>query len=157
MADDTRPLSPGQEALWTAHRMAPDSAAYNMVMAFVVFAPLHVPTLAQAVRAVMARHELLGSRFGEIDGRPRRTVPHRDPDDPVPLRVRDLSTHGTDADGTGMCALLSDCAGEPFALGTDPPWRVVLVRAPTRTALAVVIHHIAADLPSPWLVVSGLP
>jgi hypothetical protein len=156
MADDTRPLSPGQEALWTAHRMAPDSAAYNMVMAFVVFAPLHVPTLAQAVRAVMARHELLSSRFDEVDGRPRRTVPHRDTDGPVPLRVRDLSRPGSDVDGTEMCALLSDCAGEPFALETDPPWRVVLVRAPTRTALAVVIHHVAADFTSMWLVLRDL-
>lgn len=157
MADDTRPLSRGQEALWTAHRMAPDSAAYNMVMAFLVLAPLDMSTLTEAVRAVMARHELLSSRFDEVDGRPRRRVSDGGAHDPVPLRVQDLSgTDGTDADDMKMCALLSDYTAEPFALDTEPPWRVAVVRSRTRTALAVVIHHIAADFTSVWLVLRDL-
>jgi hypothetical protein len=157
MADDARPLSRGQEALWTAHRMAPDSAAYNMVMAFLVFAPMDVPTLTEAVRAVMARHELLSARFEEADGRPQWKVSDRDTHHPVPLRVQDLSgIDGIDVDDTKMCALLFEYTEEPFALDTDPPWRVAVVRSRTRTALAVVIHHIAADFTSVWLVLRDL-
>ena len=70
------PLSEGQKAMWFLHRLAPGSAAYNVVLGVRVHSPLDPETLRRAVAALAGRHELLSSVYEEEDGQPvRRPAP----------------------------------------------------------------------------------
>jgi hypothetical protein len=154
MTSDTRPLSAGQEALWTAHRMAPESGAFNLVQQVRVRSVLDLPTLSRAVDAVVARHDQLGTRIVEIDGQPRRYRPeHTDRPAATPLDVREVPG----ADQQRVRDLLSELAARPFRLTEDIPFRAVLVRtAPDDAALMVVVHHVVADFTSLWLLMRDL-
>lgn len=91
------PLSAGQEAMWFLHRLAPASAAYNVVLGVRVHSPLDVERLRRAVAALAGRHELLSSVYEEEDGQPvRRPAPGL----PVPFEVREVPG-GTDGEEIG--------------------------------------------------------
>ncbi|GAB7045398.1 condensation domain-containing protein [Catenuloplanes indicus] len=143
MTGELLPLTPGQEAMWLLHRLAPDSAAYNIVVALSARGPLDEAALRRATAALAARHDVLRSRFGERDGVPYRVV---GPPGPAPLTVRD------DAPGAAERA-----ARAPFRLTAEPGLRVTLLRrAPGDAVLIVVTHHIVSDATSHWLVVRDL-
>ncbi|WP_067464481.1 condensation domain-containing protein [Actinomadura macra] len=149
-----RRLSAGQEAMWFVHRMAPDSAAYNITLAFRVrtraSAPLDVPALRRAVTALAGRHEVLRSTFAEEEAGPVRLV---GPADLVALDVREVAG----ADEARLHDLVGAVGAEPFRLTTQAPLRVVLLRrAPDDAVLVVVAHHIVSDRTSQWLIMRDL-
>ncbi|MEW2050554.1 condensation domain-containing protein [Streptomyces sp. NPDC005476] len=144
------PLSEGQEAMWFLHRLAPGSAAYNVVLGVRVHSPLDEETLRRSVAALAGRHELLGSVYEEEDGQPVRRPA---PDLTVPFEVREA--HGsTDEE---LTALAREAGARPFALTDAWPFRVVLLRrGPADAALVVAAHHIASDATSQWLMLRDL-
>ncbi|GAA4707697.1 condensation domain-containing protein [Phytohabitans rumicis] len=144
---ETRPLSVGQESLWLLHKLAPDSAAYNLAGGARMTPAPDVPTLARAVRALSARHDGLRSTFAEVDGHPRRVVrgPERNH-----LDVRDVP----DADDERLWELVLEVTREPFALsGPAPatPLRAVLLRRREDAVFLMVTHHIVTDATSQWV------
>lgn len=86
-----RPLSAGQQALWFVHRMAPDSAAYNVVLAVRVLTALDTGRLQAAARALAIRHDMIRSSFTEVGGEPRRLL-----SDPDVIRVEIAEAGGQD-------------------------------------------------------------
>lgn len=147
---ETRRLSVGQEALWFLYRLAPESVAYNVSLAIRVLDPVDTGRLAEAVQAVVTRHDLLRSVFFEVDGDPVRAVL---PPDTVPLIVRDVA--GVDEDALPELAA-RECA-VPLRLGTDGPLRVVLLRRTANDAVLVLVaHHIATDATAQWLLLRDL-
>ncbi|MEU5881414.1 condensation domain-containing protein [Spirillospora sp. NPDC047279] len=153
-----RPLSEGQQALWLLHRMAPDSAAYNVVTPVLLRtasgAPLDEPRLARAVREVAERHELIRSVVEERDGTPVR-VP-RDAD-ALGLTVLDAGAAGGD-DLEAATATATRLGRVPFRLADgEPPVRWTLVRGTADEALLVLVaHHIATDASSQWILLADL-
>ncbi|WP_214108306.1 condensation domain-containing protein, partial [Acrocarpospora catenulata] len=83
---DGRPLalSFAQERLWFLWRMEPASPAYNAPAALRLRGPLDVPALSAALTGIVSRHEVLRTRYAEIDGTPAQVV---DPPTPVELPV----------------------------------------------------------------------
>ncbi|MDQ7903621.1 condensation domain-containing protein [Phytohabitans sp. ZYX-F-186] len=143
--DGTRPLSVGQESLWLLHKLAPDSAAYNLAGGARMAPAPDVPALARAVRALSARHDGLRSVFVEVDGRPRRVVREAEPDG---LDVRDVP----DADDERLWEMVLEVTREPFALTREArPFRAVLLRRREDAAFLMVTHHIVTDATSQWL------
>lgn len=145
-----RSLSIGQQAMWLLWKLAPHSAAYNVVLALRVRGRLDRDALGRAVVAVAARHDLLRSTFTEIDG-----VPHRVVGNPnlVQLDIRELGPI-TDEQLHDRAAAV---AAEPFALGDRPPLRAVLLSlGPADAVLVLVAHHIASDATSQWLLARDL-
>ncbi|WP_328480619.1 condensation domain-containing protein [Streptomyces sp. NBC_00377] len=144
------PLSEGQEAMWFLHRLAPGSAAYNVVLGVRVHSPLDEENLRRSVAALAGRHELLSSVYEEEDGQPVRRPA---PDLTVPFEVREA--HGsTDEE---LTALAREAGARPFALTDAWPFRVVLLRrGPADAALVVAAHHIASDATSQWLMLRDL-
>lgn len=135
---EAKQLSVGQRALWLLHTLAPDSAAYNDAGA-VLFTPgLDLAVLERAAAALVERHELLRTRFVEVDGRPTR-VPMAP--GPVGIDVRDVPDL-TDAELTELAGSL---AKRPFDLAGSGPFRMHLLRRATDAALVLAAHHIATD------------
>jgi amino acid adenylation domain-containing protein len=134
------PLSEGQRALWFLHRLAPESAAYNLAAAVRIRGPLDVAVLSAALDAVAARHGAL------------RTVV--DADEPVQrvlarpaalLAVRDAAGWSDDA----LRGELRAEASRPFRFADGPPVRfLVFGRGPDDHVLLLAAHHAVLDFRS---------
>ena len=81
-------LSFGQERLWILDRLTPDTAVYNMPLAFRLRGPLAAGALADALSEVVRRHEALRTTFERTGGELVQVV---SPPEPRPLPVADLS------------------------------------------------------------------
>ncbi|GAA1681550.1 hypothetical protein GCM10009765_33350 [Fodinicola feengrottensis] len=103
--------------------------------------PLDVRLLADALTAVVARHEVLRTVYRARDGVPEQVVR---PADAVTIPVMDLTNDPDSAD-----RLAAAEAARPFDLATGPVLRATLLRlAPDRHRFLLTVHHIACDGPS---------
>lgn len=144
---DERPLSVGQQALWLLHRLAPESPAYNVVLAMRIRGRLDTERLARAVTGLAGRHPVLTETFHEVDGVPVR-APGRA--GPPRLAVREVS---------GRSLFEAACAESvvPFRLDREPPMRAVLLRrAADDAALVLITHHLVSDATAQWLIARDL-
>ncbi|OZI23950.1 hypothetical protein CAL26_11120 [Bordetella genomosp. 9] len=142
-ADGWNPQSLAQRQLWFLHRYAPSSTAYSLPRAFVLHGPLDADALQRAFDAVVGRHAVLRTRFGEIDGVPMQRV---DPAGRCELAWHDLSGLPADDAWEASDALLASLAGHVFDLEAGLPIVARLIRMDARThVLAWCLHHIASD------------
>jgi hypothetical protein len=150
MVTAVRRLSTAQRALWTAYRLAPGGSAYNMVLSLRIRGPLDTGALTRAVELVARRHEMLRSRFDEVDGDPVRLV---EADPPTGLEIVDVPGMPEDE----LLDLARVTAGRPIALERSGPLRPVLYRRTDDDfALSTAVHHIAGDFTSYWLLLREL-
>ncbi|GAA1240494.1 hypothetical protein GCM10009665_34200 [Kitasatospora nipponensis] len=132
------PLSATQRRLWFLHRWAPDSAAYTIPVAWRLRGPLDPGRLAGALSAVVARHEILRTRYLADGGEPSAVV-----DAPAPVA---LPVHEVPGGPEGLAAALRRAVAEPFALDLRPPLGAELLRlGHDDHVLVVCLHHIAGD------------
>ena len=131
------PLSFSQERLWFLHRLDPHDAAYNMWLVRRLKGELDEERLRHALREVTVRHEILRTRFPELDGVPTAVV---EPVGPVPLeRI-------TAAGEPEALELVAARTNAPFELASAPPLRVALIRiAEDDHVLCLVLHHVLGD------------
>ncbi|MEW5928740.1 MAG: amino acid adenylation domain-containing protein, partial [Gemmatimonadota bacterium] len=134
------PLSPGQRALWFLHRLAPESAAYNLAAAVRVRGPLDAGLLGEAFARVAERHSALRTVLDAEE--PVQRVLGR-PD--TPLAERDAAGW---SDG-GLRRGLEEEAGRPFGFADGPPLRAHLFRgAEGGDVLLFAAHHAVLDFRS---------
>ncbi|WP_067542877.1 non-ribosomal peptide synthetase [Nocardia crassostreae] len=132
------PLSLAQQGMWVLNRLQPNSAAYHVPAAIRLTGALDDIALAAALRDVLGRHEILRTRYPEVDGEPVQQVLAVDETrfdlTPVPVAHEDID------------ARLAEIVAAGFDVAADPPVRARLLRvAPAEHVLVVVLHHIAAD------------
>jgi natural product biosynthesis luciferase-like monooxygenase protein/amino acid adenylation domain-containing protein/non-ribosomal peptide synthase protein (TIGR01720 family) len=131
------PLSFAQQRLWFLHQLDPTSAAYHVPLALRLTGPLRVDLLDRALAALVARHEILRTRYAlDASGAPRQIIDDR----PWPgLRV-------VEQPAAALAGLLAREAQEPFDLAGGPVLRGLLVRAGAEHhVLCLVFHHVAVD------------
>src|SRR6266852_3616659 len=63
-------LSFGEQQMWFLDQLTPGTSTYNIPDAVQVTGPLNIEALEKAFRSVVARHEVLRTRFGSVDGNP---------------------------------------------------------------------------------------
>ncbi|WP_067716331.1 non-ribosomal peptide synthetase [Nocardia yamanashiensis] len=152
------PLSPAQQRIWFLNRFDVTDASYNMPFVVRLRGAAELPALRAAVADVLARHESLRTVFPfTAEGQAyQRVLPVSELTD-----RSDLVEHRVVTDGAELDAALADLAGRGFDLAAEIPFRAgvftVLDAAPDfvptssvsadepRYALAMVLHHIAAD------------
>ncbi|WP_370962896.1 non-ribosomal peptide synthase/polyketide synthase [Amycolatopsis sp. cg9] len=128
------PLSPVQRGLWFADRLAPGSAEYLVPLALRIGGDLDAEALAGALSALVARHEVLRSRFVEAGGEPIQVV---DPVRALPLPVSDVDD---------VAAFVRAQVEIPLDLEHGPVFRAALGRvSATDHVLVLLLHHIVAD------------
>ncbi|HSX60437.1 MAG TPA: amino acid adenylation domain-containing protein, partial [Tahibacter sp.] len=137
------PLSFAQQRLWFIDRLEGGSRQYNMPAALRLRGALDTTALQGALDAIVARHEILRTRYVEVDGQPRQVV---DAPVPVVIATTDLSTLSEAQREERVLQLARDEAAAPFDLARDPMLRCHLVRlAHEEHALLFTLHHIASD------------
>ena len=137
------PLSFFQERLWVLHRLEPELTTYNFGSLFRPPGPLDAERLDAALRRVVARHEILRSRFALEGDAPLARVSPPEVTHIVHTDLRDLAEEERDE---ALDRALSDAVRVPFDLSRDPPVRFQIFRTEEeRAALLVSAHHIALD------------
>ncbi|MFH8491098.1 amino acid adenylation domain-containing protein [Streptomyces longisporoflavus] len=146
------PASVYQQRIWQAERAAGAGAASNLGAALRLEGELDVPALRAALADVVARHELLRTRFSES---PQGTL------------VQELADAGDDVVRAGpaivdasedeLPGLLASRIGQCFDLSRQRPWTQHLFRlSATEHVLLLVVHPIAADESSVNLLIRDL-
>jgi len=135
-------LSFDQQRLWLEHQLRP-GAAYHVHERRHLVGVLDVDALQASIRAIVARHEALRTRFPTVDGQPIQVVD--DPDERWRITVRDLSGDGEDRAEAAQ-RLADEHAAAPFDLARGPLFRCLLIRLDdTEHVLSVTAHHIICD------------
>ncbi|WP_116248108.1 non-ribosomal peptide synthetase [Nocardiopsis sp. FIRDI 009] len=136
--DRALPTSFTQQRLWFLDRWAPGRSVYNSPIALRLRGDLDTAALQRALTALVARHEILRTRYPSENGVPFQQI---DPVAEVPLPV-------VEAPGSGerTRAHVSELAAAPFDLENGPVFRAHLVRcAADDHVLLLSLHHIATD------------
>ncbi|WP_067536473.1 non-ribosomal peptide synthetase [Nocardia crassostreae] len=136
------PLSFGQQRMWFVNRFAPGAAAYGIPMVLRLSVDLDTAALSAAVTDVLARHEVLRTRYPDADGVPYQSV----------VEIEDLAAV-SDVDPTprpvraDACAdAISDVVSLGFDVAEQIPLRLRLLSpGPDEFVLVIVAHHICAD------------
>lgn len=134
------PLSFGQQALWTANRIAADSALYNMAVALRLRSRLDKTALHTALLKLFERHPQLGSGFRL--NRQAQTVC-------IPTQASPQLVSVTCADETQRRENIAAFMREAFDLEHGPLLRAALFScADDDHVLAFCAHHLVVDFRS---------
>lgn len=137
-------LSFAQEQLWFVDQLRSGaSTEYLSNQTLRLRGPLDRGALSAALSRISARHEILRTRYGTVDGAGVQIVDEPAPVEPRPVDLRELPAADRDARlrELGHAELTT-----PIDLRTQAPWRLTLVQlGPDDAALLVTVHHIAFD------------
>ncbi|SCF33964.1 condensation domain-containing protein [Micromonospora marina] len=125
-----------QRRLWLAQQLAPSRTDYHVPLLARLHGPLDAAALRGALTALVARHDVLRTRFTLTGDGLSQVV-----DQPAPLAVSEdaMPDHGAESD-------LPARLGRPFDLGDEWPIRAHLRReGPDRHLLLLLLHHVASD------------
>ena len=132
------PLSFAQQRVWFLQQVHGENPAYHIPHALDMTGRLHVPALTAALNDVVARHEVLRTRYAQRDG-----VPYQEILDAASTRL-ELSVQRVPADAVD--GLARELARRTFDLASDLPLRAdLLVVDEEHSVLVLVVHHIAGD------------
>jgi amino acid adenylation domain-containing protein len=135
-AESRFPLSFAQERMWFLYRLAPANASYHVGMALRCTGMLDVEGLHWALSAVVRRHDVLRTVFGEHEG-----IPYQRVDDSF-----DLDFEIINSAPEKLLDLCLAAAIKPFRLESAPGIRAVLLRLSDHDhVLQITLHHIISD------------
>ncbi|MCX5206393.1 condensation domain-containing protein [Streptomyces sp. NBC_00237] len=136
----TAPLSHAQRRMWLMDRLGQRDGVYSVPFATRLTGPLDLDALGEALTALVARHEILRTRYGQRDDVPyQEALPAPGS---VPVRVVDTGDAGDD----DWADVLSAEARLPFDLAAGaPPRALVLRHGPEDHTVLLTFHHIALD------------
>jgi amino acid adenylation domain-containing protein len=135
------PLSFPQQRLWFLDQLAPGNPYYNMSTAWRLKGEMDTAALAEALRGVISRHEVLRTRFLIHEGAPAQVIC---PAWPLELTAEDFS--GPDAEERAAEVTAQE-PNRPFDLTSGRLLRARLLRlGDSDHVLQVTVHHIACDV-----------
>ena len=121
--------------MWFLDRLDPGASTYVVPLVFGLWGRVDVGVLRRAVGVVVARHEVLRSRFEVVGESVWQAVSG------VGVEV---GVVGGVSGEVGLRLALEE-VGRPFDLGCGPLMRVGLFGSGERWVLAVSLHHVVAD------------
>ncbi|MEU6548741.1 amino acid adenylation domain-containing protein [Streptomyces sp. NPDC046915] len=144
--DTSGPLRPApvQERMWFLQSLEPTSTAMNVPTGLRLRGAAEPADLRRCLAALLARHDVLRTRYPERDGSPLAVV-EVPGDDSLP-EAEELPGLGPADRDEAVRRLVAEAGAAPFDLAAGPPVRVRLIRfAPDDHLLVLTLHHIATD------------
>ncbi len=143
-------LSENQRGMWFVRQLAPTSAAYNIAFAITIRSQVDVEALRKALQALVDRHASLRTTYTIHAGEPVRIVHAHQ-------AVAFGQESAADWDDPALSDRVSEVIQEPFDLDHGPVLRTRLfTRSETCHVFLLVVHHIAFDGWSTWLLLDEL-
>ncbi|MFY1704939.1 MupA/Atu3671 family FMN-dependent luciferase-like monooxygenase [Micromonospora sp. WMMA1923] len=153
--DEPLPLSYAQQRLYFLDQLAPGLPLYNIPYALRLRGAVELDLLADALRRVVGRHEVLRTRYVHTEAGPRQVVDP--PPDRLDLPVHDLPGIPPQERDQRARELAAELAAQPFDLAAGPLFRATVARLdPDDHVLVLAVHHIATDAWSTGLLVREL-
>ncbi|MFB0617917.1 amino acid adenylation domain-containing protein [Streptomyces sp. AGS-58] len=156
--DGALPLSFAQHRMWVLDQLRPGGTEYLMPLLLRLPGPVDPVALRRALDALVARHEVLRTRYPAVDDEPVLVI-----DAPGPIALTTVDLRGADgreggpgADGgpgealaraeRRLAELVAEDGRRPFDLAAEHPVRALLARlGEDAHALLLTFHHIASD------------
>ena len=137
------PLSISQEQLWDFDQMIPGNHLLNIPYVFHLMGTLDTVALADALREIIRRHEVLRTVFAKLDGRPVQII-RPAPEFQLPfIDLRNLDVEKMEEEAA---VLTLEERTQPFDLSVGPLLRTKLVRLTDEDHLLLLtLHHIVGD------------
>ncbi len=133
------PLSVGQRALWFLYRLAPESAAYNLLYAARIGSTLDIATLQHALQTLVHRYPILSSTYTTHGAEPAQ---HLSRDRQIVAEVIDAASWSDEE----LEQRVYEEGNIPFDLEKGPILRIKLYKHSSQDyILALTVHHIALD------------
>jgi amino acid adenylation domain-containing protein/FkbH-like protein len=131
-------LSFAQERLWFLDQLEPNSPLYNVPLVARLTGHLNIPALEQSLAAIVARHDVLRTRFECPGENPAQTVYNQ-----VDFKLRLIPM----ADPSAAEEWIREEVRRPFnLLGAESLLRAALIELGAKEHLLVLnMHHIVAD------------
>src|SRR5438874_1599757 len=107
------PLSSAQHRLWFLDQLEPNTPLYNIPSVVELKGPLDVSALEQSLTAIVARHEILRTRFVDNDGEPGQII---DEDPAIEIQHHDLSSLAAEEQKSEAGRLIQQEVKRPFSL-----------------------------------------
>ena len=140
---ENKPLSYAQRRLWFLHQLRPSDITYNIPCATRLTGSLNVEAMEKTLSEIIRRHEILRTRFQEVEGKPQQIV---DEAGPIHLRLKNLSHLPEDVRESEAVKLAESEAGQPFNLSEGPLLRLSLIKiSESEHILLLTMHHIISD------------
>jgi thioesterase domain-containing protein len=139
----TLPCALAQQRFWFLEQLEPGNPALNVAVRWRMSGTVSDAAVAHAFQALQARHEILRTRFTDIDGEPRQAVAA---DLQSKITMVDLSRLTGDQRTRETEAISLREASRPFDLVAGPPVRLATLRLDERNiVILLTMHHIATD------------
>ncbi|MER7007803.1 amino acid adenylation domain-containing protein [Dactylosporangium sp. NPDC000555] len=135
-------LSFAQQRLWFMEQLRPGDQAYRLSGELRFTGELDVRHLRAALATVVGRHEVLRTRYVQVDGAPRQIITDGDPE---PLPLTDLTTLPDHERDTALDRIRATFDTESFDLTRGPARAHLLRITADRYVALLAVHHIAAD------------
>jgi len=133
------PISHNQKALWFLYRLAPQSAAYNLLYAARIRSDLDLGSLQRAIHTLAQRYPILTSTYSMHDGEPMQRLQKNRT---LSLEERDASNWSRD----DLTRQLYEESNRPIDLEQGPIMRIQLYKCSAEDyILGFIAHHIAVD------------
>ncbi|ONI88804.1 hypothetical protein ALI22I_17670 [Saccharothrix sp. ALI-22-I] len=141
--DGALPMSYAQRSLWFLDQFETGGVQYNTAVGVRLTGETDRDAVAEALRAVLARHEALRTTFDSADGVGAQLIqPAGEPS----LRHVDLTGLSASDREVELQRLLTEESRTPFDLVAGPLLRAVLIAcAPQEHVLVLSIHHAVTD------------
>ena len=140
---DTGELSHAQERLWFLAKLDPGLPDYNVARAWRLKGELDRDAIVRSLAQLIARHEILGASFPDLDGRPTRRM--RTPA-PLDVAFADASDGGEQERESTASRFAADAARQPFDTATGPLFRASLLKLGRDDhVLVIATHHLVFD------------
>ena len=138
---ETIPLSFAQQRLWFLSQLEPHSPDYNLPAAFTLKGQLDIAALTESFNEIIERHEVLRTKFVEIDGQPQQMII---PELELELKIIELEESLNEEQ---IKTTIQNLALQPFDLKETPLFRLHLATFDSEEYLLIVVmHHIISDL-----------
>ncbi|MEE8587430.1 MAG: amino acid adenylation domain-containing protein, partial [Acidobacteriota bacterium] len=137
------PLSFAQQRLWFLDQLEPGSPLYSVPAAVELKGRLDLAALQASLNEVIRRHEVLRTRFPEVNGTPSQLILSQER---IALAIVDLSACSPRLRQAERERLTFAESRRPFDLAKGPLLRAQLIRLGARDhILHLTMHHIVSD------------
>jgi amino acid adenylation domain-containing protein/non-ribosomal peptide synthase protein (TIGR01720 family) len=137
------PLSSAQKRIWFLTQLRPEDFSYNVPLALHIKGRLNRTALAESLREIIRRHEILRTGFVLVDDEPMQVIPAR--------FDWEMGFEGPskDADRLSQSQVierLRELASRPFDLAQSPLVRAILYQLDAEEHILFLnLHHIVCD------------